>query len=510
MGDYQYSGMAGYQAKMADVGFESQMASAGASIANTKRGWMYTSGIGLSKATNPLAGKSLDWSATGAVGQAFQEGQGNWYWQDQQTKLQRTQQRWQLGQQGAQLQMGQTQFDRGQTLSLAQTLEKFMFGRAQTNTQYGWQQQDFSLQRNQQLMQRGWQRQDHTFQVSELNRNFGYSQEDYAFNIRYATGRERIQMERQQKRDVTGHNIQEDRANIEESRAKKTWKLEDERYAIDVNRAEIQYKWSLQSSDMDLKHFEQNQAMELQNFNERQALQMADYGKQMQWLTEQETQTDALTQLQKAQAQADMQASIDQAGAQAGYAAQQKAMSEEMSIIQDKLDAQYSKSKLDMWANMDLFTTVLSNRIRELIVALVGMRAVQMGGSLDQTADPTISGKFPVDTTPSNTKLVLDDNGKPIRVPDEDPRPAINGATGGRSPAGRARIVGELGPELFTPDTDGYITPNNRLANLASFHAPLSGGSSSTTEVHVYLDGKEISGHMVTKLAGAFNAGRRM
>ena len=55
-------------------------------------------------------------------------------------------------------------------------------------------------------------------------------------------------------------------------------------------------------------------------------------------------------------------------------------------------------------------------------------------------------------------------------------------ASGGRPPVGRPSIVGERGPELFTPGVSGTITPNHAL------------GGSTTVVVNVDASGSNVEG----------------
>jgi len=55
-------------------------------------------------------------------------------------------------------------------------------------------------------------------------------------------------------------------------------------------------------------------------------------------------------------------------------------------------------------------------------------------------------------------------------------------ADGGRPPVGRPSIVGERGPELFTPSVSGMITPNHAL------------GGSTSVVVNVDASGSSVEG----------------
>ena len=49
-------------------------------------------------------------------------------------------------------------------------------------------------------------------------------------------------------------------------------------------------------------------------------------------------------------------------------------------------------------------------------------------------------------------------------------------ASGGPVAGGSTYLVGEQGPELFTPGTSGNITPNNALGGSANITVNVNGG----------------------------------
>lgn len=56
-------------------------------------------------------------------------------------------------------------------------------------------------------------------------------------------------------------------------------------------------------------------------------------------------------------------------------------------------------------------------------------------------------------------------------------------ASGGSIFAGQTRLVGERGPELFTPGQAGYVTPNNSVSNKVNLTFNVSGGEGSRRSV---------------------------
>ena len=62
------------------------------------------------------------------------------------------------------------------------------------------------------------------------------------------------------------------------------------------------------------------------------------------------------------------------------------------------------------------------------------------------------------------------------------PTPIYTAANGGRIPGGKASLVGEKGPELFTPASSGFVTPNHAL------------GGSTNVVVNVDASGSSVEG----------------
>ena len=62
------------------------------------------------------------------------------------------------------------------------------------------------------------------------------------------------------------------------------------------------------------------------------------------------------------------------------------------------------------------------------------------------------------------------------------PSPIMVAANGGRIPGGKPSLVGERGPELFTPASSGFVTPNHAL------------GGSTTVVVNVDASGSSVEG----------------
>ena len=72
-------------------------------------------------------------------------------------------------------------------------------------------------------------------------------------------------------------------------------------------------------------------------------------------------------------------------------------------------------------------------------------------------------------------------------------KPGKKAADGGRIPGGRASLVGEKGPELFTPATSGYVTPNHALGGSTSISVNVDASGSS-------VEGNEQNGEELGRL----------
>ena len=116
-----------------------------------------------------------------------------------------------------------------------------------------------------------------------------------------------------------------------------------------------------------------------------------------------------------------------------------------------------------MWTSIkDIIKNELSQSIWELLEGTKSVEA-SLGNILRLMADMFMQKAI---------GLFIDSLGNPFR------------AEGGPVSRGGSYIVGERGPELFTPKKSGYIVPNNQLG----------GGSSTAVNVNVDASGSEVEG----------------
>jgi len=74
--------------------------------------------------------------------------------------------------------------------------------------------------------------------------------------------------------------------------------------------------------------------------------------------------------------------------------------------------------------------------------------------------------------------------------------PMVNAANGGRIPGGKPSLVGERGPELFTPATSGYVTPNHALGGSTNIVVNVDASGTSA-------EGDQANGEELGRLIGA-------
>ena len=74
--------------------------------------------------------------------------------------------------------------------------------------------------------------------------------------------------------------------------------------------------------------------------------------------------------------------------------------------------------------------------------------------------------------------------------------PVYTAANGGRIPGRRPSLVGEKGPELFTPATGGYVTPNHALGGSTNVVVNIDASGSS-------VEGDQSNAEELGRLIGA-------
>jgi hypothetical protein len=237
-------------------------------------------------------------------------GMGIWQIEDAQTRLKREQQDYGLMNQGLQLQyQGQ---DRA--LQISQFNEKW-------DANYSWfqrntRQQRWSMNfgRNMQLQQREWQYEDLSMNQAQADTQFGWGQEDYARNIRYARGRERLDLIRQQNRAVISYSMEQTQRERQGDRLDQSSEWEDKRFKKEEKFFEASVKHQDDMMKMEKRHFEERMKLADKLFE----IQLDAFEKQKDWINEERKLEDQSRLLSRQQFQVLETMGIRASGAIAG------------------------------------------------------------------------------------------------------------------------------------------------------------------------------------------------
>jgi hypothetical protein len=248
-----------------------------------------------------------------ALGFQFNAGNGMGVYalQDAQTMLGREQQDFGIVQQGRSLGISRRRL----ALDREQFEEKFGLSQRQFRFNTGTQRQQIGIDEQQSRAQMNWQREDLAFNRAQMDINFAWNQEDFSRNIRYARGRERRDLMRQQQRSVISYSMQASQQERQESRAEQSRGWTEQELALRRQSFEQSIKFQQEEFDLQRKHFEQQRTLQ------QIQLQMEEeaFEKQKQWLLQERELEDQKRLLDR---QATM-AQIEMANqnAEASYAA---------------------------------------------------------------------------------------------------------------------------------------------------------------------------------------------
>jgi hypothetical protein len=175
--------------------------------------------------------------------------------------------------------MGQKQFDlqkRQMEWNIQQAQKQYEMSEKYTRRQYEinlqlfdlqteWRYQDLAKQEQRTETQRGWQVQDEGLNRYGFELQAGWQQEDMQRNLRYSTGRQRLEIKRQMERANVMNNLQRVRMNLGEERSETQfgWQMED--IATQRERWGIQRPLEREQITMGFEQWEQQQEFQKQN-----------------------------------------------------------------------------------------------------------------------------------------------------------------------------------------------------------------------------------------------------
>jgi hypothetical protein len=271
---------------------------------------------------DPTTGFSIGGSNAGAaagfarLGMTFMPGNGMTYWQieDAQVQQQRARQQFQLQQQGQglalsweQFQLTGRQYNENEAMNyrkLAQSDTQFKEGMALRKEQFeygvGYTQQEMTIGRGIQQTQEQWRGEDLAYNRNMMEVQFGFQMRDYSRNIRYARGRERLDMMRHRDDATVLYSMQSGQADRQEGRHKtemgwsaeefkrkeenfkKTTAFQRQEFALQEKHHAEQMKFSNDELKLQRKHFEESRELE----KKRLEMQGAAHAMEIAWVAE--------------------------------------------------------------------------------------------------------------------------------------------------------------------------------------------------------------------------------
>jgi hypothetical protein len=274
-----------------------------------------------------------------------------------------------------------------------------------------------ALNRQGQLMQRSWQMQDWGTQDQMRGMQWGWRQEDFQENLRFMTGRERKQAEKQMQRETTLYGAETEQIEKQRERQKELWRLEDERHNLT-----------------------------LKQFREQQTLQQENLDKQMRFFEEGARLQDEMTRLQREYWLKNHELQKAAVGIQAEYAEKTKQLQEDMDALVKSEDLRMGSIKVAM-SNEELMLKTLIDGFNHIIqYAPDALKSIL---SENQTFIPPYTG--------SGSGSGGGGGGSGTGG---NPQPE---ATGGPMLPGRRYLVGDRGMEIIKSPRPLSVTPNNEL-----------------------------------------------
>lgn len=221
-------------------------------------------------------------------------GMGFWQIEDRMTMIGREKQDFQMGQQARNLDLGQ----QNQDLQIRQFNEKWNLGYSKFQFETGFQRQEMMIGREQQLQSREWQQEDMAFSRNMSELSFGWQMEDFDRSIRYARGRDRRNMLRQQERATVQFSMQMSQTDRQEERFKTQSEWADQEFERKRQHFERSVQFQEEELQMQKRHFEERIGMDQERLN----MQREAFEKEKGWLKETRELEDQKRLLERQQA----------------------------------------------------------------------------------------------------------------------------------------------------------------------------------------------------------------
>ena len=465
--DYaELQGTYGQQAFDARVGFQSLAISTGGApqgsmpapgaFKNMTPGQAYVS----TEASNYAAGMLAKITSPDFVGQRMTQmedwkfQQQNWGFQQQNMQAGNVHQEWQFGMQQQQMNLGnaythnQWKIEDAQ-MQLGWAQQEFGFGMQQkgidlSSAQFN---QNIAFQEKQVSTERGFAKQSIGLQIETRDLQWGWQQQDYAEESRFMTGRQRKLADRQMGRASIMHDVQGDELSLQITQQKANWKLEDERFAIEKQQFAQNKQLQQEQLNASVKFFEEGKTLQIDARNLQRKYYEDNFLLQERSLQENKTYYEFQYQQQVAMFKAEVQHATV------------------VHTIQEEMLAMTINAK-------DMKTVVDDLNSKGWPITIDYFKQLQSIMQSYKTGLGAITGK----------------------------------AAGGAVFQGIPEMVGEYGPEMFTPSTSGTIAPN-AIHNGSSYFVPANNFSAQSSgqrqTINVYLGNELLKTFVIDTITGA-------
>lgn len=390
-------------------------------------------------------------------------------------------------------------------------------------TQADWQMQDFAFQRKGQLLNRGMQEYNFNFQKREMDlgkqayredfaynkrmsqMQFGWQMEDADINIRRATGFERRQLVKQKERQVVAFNAETEQNEKVNKRQEDAFKRQEEKFSKEIEHYKQTIKLENQQYDASLERFKKQQEWNEEDFN----IQMNRNQQEKGWLAESFARQMERFELEKEQFELDVENQAKLAEDEKEYQEAAWKLSEEIyknNLAAAGAAAMAAKAAAVAAEKMDEAAGDTKRGVEIMTRFFQDTRWDEVGKAMDKIIEmwTLINKGKSSDGNTGNTGQ----NTPPPPDEDEDkiPAPRPSNANGGYINHNRSALVGEHGPEIITVDKNGkpFVIPNSAIPRGQSNRA-----SNEVIHIHVMMDSNEIATYTAGKAAGLASRNRR-
>jgi hypothetical protein len=136
--------------------------------------------------------------------------------------------------------------------------------------QTAWAREDMGRNYQRQQTQFNWAEEDLAFQGAQSSLHYAWGQEDLQGQMRYATGRQRRQLMKQQDRATIDYAMNMGRLDTQDDRLDQRRQWSEEDFQRERSRFERRTQWSRQSLEMQRRHHEEQMGLSRRRLQESQ------------------------------------------------------------------------------------------------------------------------------------------------------------------------------------------------------------------------------------------------